>query len=268
MLPVRSPAGTVAAMPDMPSYLAPLHLAVIAAAFLLAGFVKGVIGLGLPTVAMGLLGSVAAPAQAAALLVVPSLVTNVWQLLAGPRPGALTRRLWPMMLGVLAGTWGGMRLGLLTGPDTARATGALGLALVLYAGLGLAKLRLPAPGRAEVWLSPLVGAATGLVTAATGVFAVPAVPYLGALGLDRERLIQALGLSFTVSTVALAVGLADAGAFRGAVAGASVLALVPALAGMLAGGWVRGRVRPETFRLCFFLGLLALGGHLIARAAG
>ena len=33
---------------------------------------------------MGLLGLVMPPVQAAALLVVPSLVTNVWQLVAGP----------------------------------------------------------------------------------------------------------------------------------------------------------------------------------------
>jgi uncharacterized membrane protein YfcA len=31
------------------------------------------------------------------------------------------------------------------------------------------------------------------------------------------------------------------------------------------GQWVRGKVKPETFRLCFFLGLLALGAHLALR---
>ena len=45
--------------------------------FLVAGWVKGVVGMGLPTVAMGALGLVIAPVQAAALLVVPSLVTKV-----------------------------------------------------------------------------------------------------------------------------------------------------------------------------------------------
>ncbi|MDR6287867.1 putative membrane protein YfcA [Inquilinus ginsengisoli] len=71
-----------------------IFLLPIALTFLLAGFVKGVLGLGLPTVAMGLLGLAMAPAQAAALLVVPSLVTNLWQLFAGPRFGGLLRRLW------------------------------------------------------------------------------------------------------------------------------------------------------------------------------
>ncbi len=83
------------------------HVLLITDTFLLAGMVKGVIGLGLPTVAMGLLGLAMPPAYAAALLLVPSLVTNVWQLLAGPRFGALFRRLWGMILGIVAGTLAG-----------------------------------------------------------------------------------------------------------------------------------------------------------------
>ena len=67
-------------------------LAAIAGAFLLAGFVKGVIGLGLPTVSIGLLGLLMTPAQAAAILVVPSLVTNVWQAVVGGGFLALARR--------------------------------------------------------------------------------------------------------------------------------------------------------------------------------
>ena len=100
---------------------------------------------------------------------------------------------------------------------------------------------------------------------ATGVFVIPAVPYLGSLGLERDDLIQAFGLSFTVSTLALAAGLAWHDALPLQAAATSLLALVPALAGMALGGWLRARVRPETFRLCFFVDLLALGGELAWR---
>jgi uncharacterized membrane protein YfcA len=237
----------------------------IALTFLLAGLVKGVIGLGLPTVAVGLLTLVMPPAQAAALLVVPSLVTNVWQLLAGPRFGALLRRLSGMMLGICLGTAAGA--GWLTGGATGRASLLLGIALMVYAAAGLATLRLAVPPRAERLLSPLIGAATGLVSAATGVFVLPAAPYLQALGLEREDLVQALGLSFTVSTVALAGVLARDGALPLSIAGASLLALVPAVAGMLLGQWLRGRTSPRVFRICFFVGLLALGAHLALHAA-
>ena len=87
-----------------------LHLPLVTATFLLAGLVKGVIGLGLPTVAMGLLGLVMLPAEAAALLVLPSLVTNLWQLLTGPNFGALLGRLKGMMLGIVLGTAAGSGL--------------------------------------------------------------------------------------------------------------------------------------------------------------
>src|SRR3954454_20825155 len=119
--------------------------------------------------------------------------------------------------------------------------------------------------RAEAWLGPVAGAATGLITAATGVFVIPAVPYLQALGLGREELVQALGLSFTVSTLALAASLAGAGALGVHSAWGSVLALAPAWAGMLAGQRVRRTVRPELFRRCLSASLLLLGAHLALR---
>ncbi|MFH6785526.1 MULTISPECIES: sulfite exporter TauE/SafE family protein [Methylobacterium] len=241
----------------------PFGWAVILATFLLAGFVKGVIGLGLPTVAVGLLATVMAPAHAAALLIVPSFVTNIWQLLAGPGVGALTRRLWPMMAAIAAGTVASA--GLIAGATGRGPAGALGLALVAYAATGLAGLSLRVPARAEPWLSPLVGLATGLVTGATGVFVIPAVPYLQALNLGRDDLIQALGLSFTVSTVALAAGLAREGALPLAAGAASLVALAPALLGMAAGQWLRGRVSAQTFRRAFLVGLLLLGAHLAVR---
>jgi uncharacterized membrane protein YfcA len=234
----------------------------VALTFVVAGFVKGVIGLGLPTVAVGLLGLAVPPAQAAALLVVPSLVTNVWQCAFGARLVLLLRRLWPMLLGIVVGTWSGSGL-LADGGGIAGA--ALGATLIVYAAAALAAPKLRVPPRAEPWLSPLAGVATGVVTAATGVLVVPAVPYLQALALDKDELVQAMGLSFTVSTLALAGSLAHEGLFGAPHAGASALALLPALAGMWFGQRIRHRIRPDRFRLYLFAGLLAVGGHLAVR---
>jgi uncharacterized membrane protein YfcA len=231
-----------------------------AATFLLAGLVKGVIGMGLPTVAMGLLAIVLPPADAAALLVVPSLVTNVWQLLAGPRFTVLAWRLGTMMAGVMLGTIAGV--GILASDTAGLASIGLGIALAVYAAVGLAGLRIAVVRRHEVWLAPLVGVTTGLVTGATGVFVIPAVPYLQAIGLEKEELVQALGLSFTVSTVALAMGLLRVDAWHGGAAWMSLLALVPALIGMQIGQMLRRRIASSTFRRVFFAGLLLLGLYL------
>jgi uncharacterized membrane protein YfcA len=251
-------------LPDLSS-----TLAITALVFLLAGFVKGVVGLGLPTITMGLLSLTMAPAQAAALLVVPSLVTNVWQLAARPGLVALTRRIATMLLGVCAGV--ALGAGWIAGGG-AGARGAafaslgLGIALIVYATLGLLHWRAHVRPAHEPWLGPLVGVATGLVTAATGVFVIPAVPYLQALGLEKDALVRALGVSFLVSTIALGVSLGHGGALPAASLLASALAVLPALLGMGAGQWLRGRVRPETFKTVFFIGLLLLGAYLAVRA--
>jgi uncharacterized membrane protein YfcA len=237
-------------------------LAAITAIFVLAGFVKGVIGLGLPTVAMGLLAIVMTPAQAAALLVVPSFLTNVWQAM-GPELALLTRRLWSMLLGICAGVWAGP--GLLTADGGARASIGLGAVLALYGVLGLTSIEFSVPARLEPWPSPVIGIITGIVTAATGVYMIPSAPYLQAIGLKKDGLVQALGLSFTVATLALAATLVQGGALQISVAGASLAALAPALLGMGLGQWVRARVRSETFRICFFAGSLLLGAHLMLR---
>ena len=233
--------------------------------FALAGFVKGVIGLGLPTISMGLLAIVMPPVQAAALLVVPSLLTNVWQMAAGPSLRSVVRRLWTMMLAVCLGTWAGA--GLMTGAHAQLGTLLLGVALALYALTGLAALRFAMPGDWEAICGPLVGAVTGIITAATGVFVLPAVPYLQSIGLEKEELVQALGLSFTVSTVALAVNVWMAGALGVSMAATTTAALLFASAGMWIGQVLRRHLAPEVFRRCFFLGLLALALYLIARSA-
>ncbi|MGQ7791332.1 sulfite exporter TauE/SafE family protein [Faunimonas sp. B44] len=238
-------------------------LAAVTTTFFVAGLVKGVTGMGLPTVAMGVLGTLISPVTAAALLIVPSFVTNVWQLVSGPSFGQLAGRLWPMMLATAVGTVGGARL--LANGDTQVTTYALGVALVVYAAYTLLVRQLLVPQGYERWLSPVIGLTTGVVTGGTGVFVIPAVPYLQALGLEKNDLVQALGLSFTISTMALAAGLALHGAFPVDNLAMSALAIAPALAGMWAGQIIRNKVNPPTFRRWFLIGLFLLGAEMIAK---
>ncbi|HEY4296638.1 MAG TPA: sulfite exporter TauE/SafE family protein [Paraburkholderia sp.] len=236
---------------------------VLLATFLGAGMIKGVTGMGLPTVAMGVLGATMSPLTAAAILIIPSFVTNVWQMLAGQNTLRLIRRLWAMMLCIVIGTVLGARLLIVVDPVWSGR--ALGIALIAYAAYALFSPTISTPKRVELWLSPVIGMVTGLLTGATGVFTLPAVPYVQSLGLQKDELVQALGLSFTISTVALAVGLAAHGAFRLDQLGLSLLAVLPALVGMWLGSIVRQKISPKTFRRCFLLFLVVLGLELALR---
>ncbi len=234
------------------------------AVFVLAGFVKGATGMGLPTVVMALLSGLMPLPLAATLLVLPSLVTNAQQMLDGPAMRVLVRRLWPMFAAMVAGTvvaapW-------LAGSGHAISPGWLGIVLIAYA---LQALRPDpwqvAPG-AERWLSPLMGALAGVAGSATGVFLVPSVPYLQALDLQREALVQALALTFTVSTLALAAVLARHQLLDLRTGAWSLAMVLPSLAGLVAGNWLRARIGAKAFRRGFLLCLVALGAELVWRA--
>lgn len=241
-----------------------LVLLAVAAIFALAGLVKGVIGMGLPTVAIGLLGLMMPPAQAAAMLIVPSLVSNIWQAVVGGNFRELVARLWPLFAGIAIGTAIGALY--LVRSGGAAATLWLGVALAVYALLGLFKIEFKVPVSRERSIGFVSGIVTGVITVATGVFAIPMVPYLQGLGLDRHRMVQALGLCFTVCTVMLAAALRHAGEISADLLWPSLVGLIAVLAGMRIGQLLRGHIRPEVFRLCFFVGLLMLGVHLALRS--
>ena len=240
-------------------------VAMVTATFLLAGLVKGVIGMGLPSVAIGLLAIVMSPAQAVAIMLGPSLITNVWQMLIGPHLIPLLRRLWLLLVGSVIGIWLGG--GILTSTNSRYAALGLGVALVIYAAIGLSAVRFSVPRRHEPWLSPLVGLATGFIAGGTGVFVIPAGPYFQAIGLDKDELVQMLGISFTVSTLALGLVLWRDGVMHPSNAAGSMLAVLPALVGMAIGQRIRGFASEATFRRWFFIGLLLLGTQQAIRNA-
>ncbi|MFZ6718995.1 sulfite exporter TauE/SafE family protein [Undibacterium sp. Ji49W] len=242
------------------------QLLVICLVFILAGMVKGIVGLGLPTVAIGLLSLSMPTMEAAALLIMPSLLTNIWQLAAGPDLRQLLHRLRPMLLGICAGTLASALL--LTRINPYWSGIGLGLALITYAGMGLASFHWSMPVRLETRMASVAGTLTGIVTAATGVFVMPSVPFLQTLNLEKDSLIQAMGLTFTVSTLALAANLAWAGQLHWNAAGNSLFALLPAVAGMQLGQVLRDKMQPVVFKRCFFAGLLLLGLHYLWGARG
>ncbi|MCU0636713.1 MAG: sulfite exporter TauE/SafE family protein, partial [Gemmatimonadaceae bacterium] len=206
------------------------------------------------------------PAQAAAVLVVPSLVTNLWLVVDGAHLREVSARLAPLLVGLCIGT--ALGIGVLTGSNTQPAALALGVLLALYGYAGVRDYRLRVPIHRERWLTPLVGLTTGGITGATGVFVVPAVPFIASLGLGRDALMQAMGLSFTVSTAALAIALVARGAFAPSDAVVSALALVPAVLGMALGRALRRRLSEAAFRRWFFISVIALGVQMVVRALG
>jgi uncharacterized protein len=238
-------------------------LIAIPAIFLLGGLVKGVAGIGLPTVAIVLMAVFIGLKEGIALMVVPTLATNIWQALSGGRLRDILQRFWSLLVAAALGAWLGASI--LAGADATMLAALLGGLLCLYSAISLTAPPVPSPGRAEVWLSPIVGGVSGLIGGMTGSYSVPGVLYLQALRLGRDLLVQTLGVVFVVFTFSLGAGLTRHGLMSPTIALLSVAATIPALAGMAVGQRLRRRLSEEAFRRIFFVVLFALGAWLMAR---
>ncbi len=244
--------------------LDPVLLGIVFATFLLAGTVKGVIGLGLPTISLALLTVATDLPTAMALLLVPSFLTNLWQAMVGGHGAVIVRRIWPFLLMATTSVWVGATA--LTRVDLALLSALLGLLLMAYAGLGLGGVRLNIKPAREAWAGTLIGATNGVLTGMTGSFVVPGVMFLQGIGLPRDMLIQAMGMLFTVSTLALGIALKGNDLLTMDIGLMSASGVLPAIVGMTVGQKLRQKLSEEAFKRVFFWALLALGVYIAASA--
>lgn len=239
-------------------------LILIFATFVLAGMVKGVIGLGLPSVSLAILTATIGLKAAMAVLIAPSLVMNIWQASVGGAFREVLRRTWILIVAASLGTWFGGNI--LAASDGALLSALLGVLLVLYSATSLATPQFTVLPKWEPWLSPPVGFISGIFTGMTGSFVVPGILYMQAMGLPRDLLVQAMGVVFTAATIALAISLGGHGLLTGELAILSSFTLVPAAIGMVLGQKIRSRLSDVRFRQVFFIGLILLGLYIVVRA--
>ncbi|GJL88622.1 MAG: membrane protein [Minwuia thermotolerans] len=240
----------------------PVLLAIVIATFLFAGAAKGIVGFGLPTIALALLTLADALYGAMAMLLLPSLVTNIWQAVEGGSPLRLIRRLWRFLLPATLAVWVGLWLA--RDLETAALVRLLGLLLVLYGLSGLLGWRPALSARRDRLAGPVAGTLNGLLTGMTGSFVVPGVIYLQALGLARDQLVQAMGILFTASTLALLAALAGGGLLSVDLGLMSAIGVPAALAGMLLGRRIRTLLPEARFRQVFQAAILVLGISVMA----
>jgi len=242
----------------------PESIALIGLTFILAGLVKGVIGLGLPTVSLAILTTSFGLIPAIGLMIVPSLITNLWQTIAGGELIKIAKRFWPMMFAVVVGIWVGGNF--LVAINTKFLTMLLGVLLSVYSLIGLTSYQISVPEKSVIFLSPFIGGISGILTGLTGTYVVPSVLFLQSIKLDRSTLIQTMGMLFTVSTITLAIVLDHNKLYSIDTGTYSLAGVVPALIGMAIGKKIRKKISGKVFTNVFFTSLLILGVYISGRA--
>jgi hypothetical protein len=238
--------------------------ALVCAIFTLGGLVKGVAGFGLPTISLGLLALTRPMPEAMALVILPTLATNVWQALGSGALRPVLNRLWSFLLAAFLGTL--LAAGQLARTDAALLAGLLGLLMAASAAVSLLGPRWPQPAPGvERWLSPTIGGLSGAMAGLTGSFMMPAAPFLAALRLAPDAFVQVFALGAVVATLTLAAAMAGQGLIPPGLGLAAVAVLAPAFLGMTLGRRLRGRLSDRGFRLVVQVFLLVLGLYLAVR---
>jgi hypothetical protein len=235
-------------------------LVIAAIAFTVAGFVKGVVGFGFPIITLIILTLTTGLLDALAIVVLPTIVTNVWQGLAGPHLGAILKRMWLYFLSAVACIW--ISSAYLAVIDVRWPTAMLGGVLCLFAVTRLLNVRITVREDWERWVAIPLGAVNGALTGLTGSFMVPSVLYMQALGFGRDMLVQAMGVFFALSTLTLAASLGNNDLISAEHLKLSLLALVPSIIGLYIGRWFRLKIDERRFQQVFLTSVLLLGGYI------
>ncbi len=239
-------------------------LLLVAFAFAVAGGIKGVVGLGLPTISAAIMASGIDLRLAVGILILPLLVTNLWQVLQVGAMGVLARRFGVLNLAASVGLWIGTEI--LFAVDPRWMQGGLGILLLLNAAFQVFGGMPVVPRAREAMLSVPVGLVSGVIGGMTGSQGIVIAVYLASLNLTRDEYVQGVGLSFLLTGVVWAAAIAAQGGITLETVPLSGLALVVALAAMAVGTRVRRHLPQARFRQLVFVTMALLGANLIRKA--
>jgi uncharacterized protein len=238
------------------------HILLALAVFMIAGTVKGLVGLGLPTITIALTSLVLPLSDTIALVALPTIFTNLWQAAVGGQFWTILRRQWPLIVPLAIALYVTMWTVGRKAPDWAFLV--LAAVLVIYSALGLFRIRLRIHADLEKPLAPVIGVVSGFVAGVIGVPVVPLMPYLQGLDIKPGELVQTLGVVLCATSLSLTVSLLKFGLLDGPHAIVSAIAVVPAIAGMYVGTRIRLRLSVEQFRLAVLWALLLTGLYTFA----
>jgi uncharacterized membrane protein YfcA len=229
-------------------------------AYIVASGIKGLTGLGfstscLPVLALRLDLKVAIP-----LVVVPSIASNVAIMMEAGRFYETVRRFWPLYMSSIPGLLVGLIVLISINVDTARLI--LGLVLVAYSLLALSNKPFTLSRGWERKLKMVVGFCTGFVNGLTGSQVMPVLPYLLALNLNKKACVQAIHISFTLSSLIMLLSMQKLGYLSSHTLLIAVSGLVPVLPTVYFSSKLRHYLVGPLYRNLILIFLLIMGAIL------
>jgi len=231
--------------------------------YLLAGTIKGVVGVGLPTAAIGLMSQVTDPLSAIALVIVPMVVTNVWQIIRSGYALRTMRRYAPFGIMLCIGIFISSGYAKHIAPDVLQI--CVGLVVTLFAVDALWRKPFILNPRYDFPVQIIGGSLGGAMGGIAGIWSPPMVGYLLAKQVDKDEFVRALGFLIFSGSVFLCIGYVHSGILTASMAKLSALMVIPALIGFTLGERIRSRLGSERFRRVVLLFFMVMGLNLVRR---
>ncbi len=239
------------------------EIAFVVAVYVLAGAIKGIVGIGLPIVSISLLSQILDPRLAISLTLVPLITTNVWQCI---RVGGIlptVRQLMPYALALMFFIYVSAQFA--HGVSASAILLIMGVSVVLFTLVNLFVVPPPLPPAWDRPVQVIAGAASGIMGGITSIWGPPIIVYLLARRTMKDAFLRATGVLLTVGCIPMIISYWRAGHFDGEVAAASTLMVLPAVAGFQLGERLRDRLDAGTFRRIVLLLFLIVGMNLVRR---
>ncbi len=239
-------------------------LIIVYSTFFAGAFIKGLTGLGFVSLCLPVIALFIKLEEAIPLVVLPSLLSNVIMIYQTGRLKQSLRRFWLLYISALPGIYAGVLILNMVGNYAAKII--LGVVSIAYSLLLLLKIEISIPEKNERILSVPVGLTNGFLNGLTGTQIIPMLPYLLSLKLDRNGMINAINLGFTLSIIVLLIIFGKFDLISLETLKYSIVGVIPVAAGIYLGGKLRHKISEERFKLAVLIILIIIGVNLILNA--
>ncbi len=241
-----------------------LYIVITLLVYLLAGLVKGTLGIGFPTAAIAFTAVFLDARTAISLVVIPMLLTNIWQVYRSGNVIGVWRKNWRLAICMVAMI---MVFSRVTGDVPMRVlTMMLGVVTASFAIVSLLQSTPSIPKKYDSMMQVIAGLVAGTLGGLVGVWAPPIVMYLSSQQLDIKEFVQSTGLLLGLGSLVLLGGYWQVGIINANNAPLSLMLIVPAILGFTVGEKLRSRLKTETFRQILLIFFFLMGLNLIRRA--
>ena len=232
-------------------------------AYVVAASIKGLTGIGFSTSCLPIMALRLDLKLAIPLVIIPSIVSNLAVMIQAGRFRQALKRFWPMYASSVPGLWLG--LSILVAINVVTAKVILGLVLVAYAVWALCNMSFSLSKDWERNLKVPAGMITGFINGLTGSQVMPSLPYLLSLNLHKNDFVQAINISFTLSSVVMLIGMHRLGYLPPSTLMLAVGSIIPVLTTVYFAGRLQKKLSGETHRKLVLAFLLIMGLTLILK---